>query len=368
MLNAELGDGRRTRDGRQRNAGFVIKIQYSKIIPCLRAGWLTPLLLRKIDAQRGINKSSASPIRDRQVRLFYLILFQQKDIMGDIFSEKKIYPHEGKIKEHFKDYYDTVFVAFLPFYNIDDGHEEKFRTKKMTLEQAQQEIELLKNVPSANVEIYKSIDLSASQDIYNRGKSITWGSIVKEAGLNDESELNKALRTSIGGLRHSLRRPEFTEKLDHYISAKGISSPQEGRFSVLSKVAIYNALKLLDKNEIIVLSEFHDSTKKLELTSLAEFEFIKNVSYEDYYIYSLDKEILFTIEWDSFFFLIASNKKNMEKLISVNLFEGFLCDAECTHNWDFKAGEIEQLLANENLATPPAVKKWWEVLKNFKAN
>ena len=49
--------------------------------------------------------------------------------MNDIFNNN-IYPHEGKIKDHFKDFYDTVFVAFLPFFQTDRHPIDKVNLKK----------------------------------------------------------------------------------------------------------------------------------------------------------------------------------------------------------------------------------------------
>ena len=148
--------------------------------------------------------------------------------------------------------------------------------------------------------------------------------MIKGSGLKDNSELNKALRTSIGALRQVFRRPELTEKLNNYTSNQSIWHPTEGGFDTLSKVAIYKTFKLLDKNEVVVTDEFYETTSIFELDKLTAFDFTEKVSYKGYFIYSSDKELLFTIEWDSFFFLIATGQENMNKIISSKLFEGFL--------------------------------------------
>ena len=61
--------------------------------------------------------------------------------MNDIFNN--IYPDEGKIKDHFKDFYDTVFVAFLPFFQVDRQPSDLTNLKKskqISYEEAKEEM------------------------------------------------------------------------------------------------------------------------------------------------------------------------------------------------------------------------------------
>ncbi len=289
--------------------------------------------------------------------------------MSDIFTND-IYPHEGKIKDHFKDFYDTVFVAFLPFFQVDrqpTGKTNLKKAKQITYEEAKQEIEALKDIPAFNANIfsYSNKDYPTDEEIFKTGKIITWDKVIKGAELTDFSELNKALRTSIGALRQVFCRPELTEKLNNFTDIQNIWHPIEGGFDTLSKIAIYKTFKLLKKNKIIITDEFYETTSILELDKLTDFEFSEKVSYKDYYVYSADKELLFTIEWDSFFFLIATDSEKMKQIIKVNLFEGFLCNDKTQHEWDYKEGELQSLIDIEekqkSKTIQPATKKqWWK--------
>jgi hypothetical protein len=289
--------------------------------------------------------------------------------MSDIFTDKNIYPHEGKIKDHFKDFYDTVFVAFLPFFQIDRQPTDKTnfkKSKQITFEEAKQEMDFLNNIPKPNAEIYSysNNEYPTDEEIYKIGKTITWATLIKGAGLADYSELNKALRTSIGAVRKIFQRPELTEKLNKFSDSQNIWHPTEGGFDTLSKVAIYKTFKLLGKNQIIVTDEFYETTSILELDNLSDFEFSEKVSFKDYYVYSVDKEVLFTIEWDSFFFLIATDLKKMQQIIEENLFEGFLCNDKTQHEWDYNEGELKSLLdIEEKQKIKTAQKQWWKFWK-----
>ena len=290
--------------------------------------------------------------------------------MTDIFADKKIYPHEGKIKDHYKDFYESAFVAFLPFFKVDRQHTDNTnfkKSKQITHEEARQELDILKDIPPFNADIfsYSNKDFPTDQEIFKSGQAISWDTIIKGAGLKDNSDLNKALRTSIGALRQVFSRPELTEKLNTYTSNQHIWHPTEGGFDTFSKVAIYNTFKLLNKNEVIVIDEFYETNSTLELDKLTAFEFAEKIGYKDYFIYSSDKELLFTIEWDSFFFLIATGQEKMNKIISSKLFEGFLCNEKTEHTWDYEEAEIQKYLdiekqQKELTAKPTTKKQWWK--------
>ncbi|MDQ1150285.1 hypothetical protein QE382_002269 [Sphingobacterium zeae] len=125
--------------------------------------------------------------------------------MGNIFDQEKLYPYEGAIKKHFEDYYDSVFVAFLPFFHLDREETDKSNLKKAKLlshEEALKKIDFLKNLPEANRAIYnyENEQYPYDEEIFRNGKVIPWKNIVEGSGLVGYAELNTALRTSIGAL------------------------------------------------------------------------------------------------------------------------------------------------------------------------
>ncbi|ULT29134.1 DUF2711 domain-containing protein [Sphingobacterium sp. E70] len=143
-----------------------------------------------------------------------------------------------------------------------------------------------------------------------------WKNIVKGSDLADYADLNTALRTSLGALNRNFTRADLMEKLNNYTDSESIYHPTEGAFGMLSKMVIYKAFKLLGRDQIMITDEFYEQTSTVDLDRLTEYEFCDEIGGKDYYLYSADKEILFTIEWDSFFFLIATDHK---KWISLSL-------------------------------------------------
>lgn len=260
--------------------------------------------------------------------------------MGNIFDDEKLYPHEGVVKEHFKDHYNSVFIALLPFFQLDREETDKSNLKKAKLlshQEALKEIDFLKNLPEANRDIYNydNEQYPSDEDIFREGQVIPWKNIVNGSTLRGYGELNTALRTSIGALNRNFTRPDLMEKLNNYTDRESIYHPTEGEFGILSKMAIHKAFKLLRKNQIMITDEFYENTSTVALDRLTEYEFCKEIGGKDYYLYSADKEVLFTIEWDSFFFLIATGQNKMDQLIASNLFEGFLCNENTGHYWEY---------------------------------
>ncbi len=287
--------------------------------------------------------------------------------MNDIF-QGNIYPHEGKIKAHFKDFYDQVFIAFLPFFKVDRQVNDSTNMKKseqISLRQAEEKMDVLKAIQSTNSKVfsYSNNDYPANGEIYNSGEIISWNKIVTGSELADFVELNIALKTSIGALRNSYARPELTEKLNNYTTSQKIWHPNEGSFDTLSKIAIYKTFQQFGKNQIIVTDEFYRTTSTLDLDKLTDFEFSEKVSYADYYLYSSDKEILFTIEWDSFFYLIATHNDKMKLILESNLFEGFLCDDKTEHGWYYAEDELQLLpdsVVKEDIMKAKKKNQWWK--------
>ncbi len=141
---------------------------------------------------------------------------------------------------------------------------------------------------------------------------------------------------SIGAIRDKPKLLELVQKLSKYTDRDDVWHPCKGQFDVFSKTDIYQTLKILGKSEVVVVNEHYEHyepRKFLDLGELSEHEFVEKVSNKDYFIYSADREILFSVDWDSFFFLIATSQKNISCIECV--FERFWMDSQMTHTWEF---------------------------------
>jgi len=267
-----------------------------------------------------------------------------------IFTEYKLYPNEEDfILSHYKGFYNSVFVAFLPFFRIKYQKSKNISVQKshqVSYEELITETELFANIQKFDAEIYsnKNTNYPTDKSIFEQGEIVNWQEVKDKTNFKDFAELNKALKTSIGSYRQVFKRPDLLEKLNLVTESEQIFHPTEGTFTPLAKVQIYNSLKHLKKNEIIVVDEYLETTKELNLNLIDVGEFVEKLEFKDYYIYPKDKSILFTVDWDSFFYLVCSNQVVLDEILKAVNFEGFFCTGETKHGWDWTTEELTSLL------------------------
>lgn len=289
----------------------------------------------------------------------------------DIFKEHKLYPNEeDTFLNHFAGFYDSVFIAYLPFFRLKNHNLEKVSVQKshqISLEEFKVGDKVFGKLPEFNADVYSYENDSYPEDeiIFENGESVSWEVVKTGANFNDYSELYKALKTSIGSYRKVFERVDLYDKLNDFTEKEKVFHPSEGNFEVLSKIEIYNVLKILGKNEIVVVDEFYESEKQLYLNSVNSREFVEKIEYKDYYIFSKDKSILFSIEWDSFFFLICSDKQTIDKISKNSRIEGFYCTKETKHTWEWNKEEFLKLLESESQVEE---KSSWAKFRDFLTN
>lgn len=271
----------------------------------------------------------------------------------DIFADKRLHPgHNTPVKQHYKGYFDAVFIAFSPFFRmtngnfLQDGHQ---KSKQITFEQLQAEDDIFQKMPSSAADIYSydNENYPTDEEIYEKAEQITWSEIKEGCGFQSFGDINKALKTSIGAYRNVFTRPDLAKILSEFTTANQIYYPTEGHFEILSKKEILKAFCLLDKKELAVEEEFCLNKKELSIVSITEKEFVEAINFKDYFIYDTNKELLFAVDWDDFFFLICSSKQNVDTLIRTLNFEGFYCDNIIEAAWELTREEIEAGLQKE---------------------
>ena len=275
----------------------------------------------------------------------------------DIFNDHKLYPEEDdSIQNHYSEYFDSVFISFLPFCQFENSQNSSHSaSSQISVEQFKNDVESFRDIALPSVRIYKQNDHYPEPDeIYKEGQAIRWESIISNSSLDENWQVNRALCTSIGAYKKALVRNDLQEILEAYTNTENIWHPREGTYDVLSKKAMFQLFKQLDINDVIVEDEFYENKKEIDLSSISEKGFIDFVEHKDYYIYSSDKDILISMDWDSFFFLVASSNENINLIEKAELFEGFRADDNTTHMWDWKEGEIDAFLKRN--------KPWWKKL------
>jgi Protein of unknown function (DUF2711) len=266
-------------------------------------------------------------------------------------GNKDIYPdEETPLLEHYSDF-DNVYIGLLPFFKLDKEHSNTNSSRKViSLEEAREKDEIFKKIENySNMTIYSSNECyPKNEEIIQNGNVITWQEIIENTEIEGYKELNKALMTSIGAYYEKLERQDVLEKLNQYTEKENIWHPTEGKFDYFTKSSIFDTLKYAGVTEIEVQDELYEKKKNIDLSTLNNNDFCEKINFNDYYIYSKDKSILFSIGWDYFFFFIAINETKFSKQIIESHFEGFWASKTDNHLWTWEKGEIDRLLNSEN--------------------
>ncbi|MBP6004036.1 MAG: DUF2711 family protein [Pyrinomonadaceae bacterium] len=269
----------------------------------------------------------------------------------NIFTERNFYPSEDTpIKAHYAGIFDSVFLAFIPFFRLDEEHLSKTSFQKVhqitfpQFNSANPDLKLPENI---NADIYSNDnpDYPTDAEILKYGTPVGWEEVRQGCGFASYVELNKALTTTIGGYRAELKRQDLADRLLEYALRERIFLPEEGKLDVLSKRSILKTFGRLDKGLVIVEDEYLQKKEYIDIRSITDEEFCERISYKDYYIYDNDQDVLFAVDWDDFFFLICSSDSTRDEILPDGDFEGFLCDANTTVYWEYSDAEIQAAIA-----------------------
>ena len=258
----------------------------------------------------------------------------------DPFKEQKFYPqdHDQPFLEYFDSVFNTVYIGLFPFFTIRDKDCEKYdfnKSVEITLEQARKQDRNFEKLKATNATIYsRNVKYPTNEEILEQGTVVSWLDVKNGAGLASNSDLYKGLKTSIGAYNKDYSRPDLAKRLDQFTKKTQVWAPAEGQYDVITLRKIYNSFILLGKRHIIVEDEFLESRKELMLGELTPEEFIEEISGKDYYIYSADQSLLFSLDWDSFFFIICYSSPSVEQVVEKQDFEGFFANFNTTHNWE----------------------------------
>jgi Protein of unknown function (DUF2711) len=132
----------------------------------------------------------------------------------EIFAEKRLHPgQDTPFKQHYKDHFDTVFLAFSPFLKMTAGNFSPGgfqKSKQITFEQARVVNDILRKMPKldANIYSYENEIYPSDAEIYLRAEPVLWQNIKNACGFASCGDVNKALKTSIGAYK-----PFFKEQI-----------------------------------------------------------------------------------------------------------------------------------------------------------
>ncbi len=216
------------------------------------------------------------------------------------------YPaYDQPILQWYAGYYDCVFVAFHPFFRLATPNVSEY--------------------PDDHV-----IKQSASR--------VRWCEMQARSGIPDAKLLNQALLTAIGALNERYTRPDLYQQLMTACERDDIFMPGEGLFEPTMDRDIVRAFQLAGYEYATFGDEFAEDAVVKPLapfatnsTTIRDVWLTDNIMTRN--LYSPDKRLLFTVDWDSFYTLICSAEATVRAIVDECAFEGFYCMRTTYHHW-----------------------------------
>lgn len=169
------------------------------------------------------------------------------------------------------------------------------------------------------------------------GRKVNWRTICREAGFTDHCDLDRALRTSIGGLKHHVADTTKSDRLASYCSQHRIFPPNEGRFEPLMQASLATVFGRAGHHQLLVGDEFGQDERLVDVSLLERCDLWDGMAELPQYgvkrLIALDRSLLVWVHWDSFYTLILGTAKALEGLRIAELFEGFWCSEETQSYW-----------------------------------
>jgi Protein of unknown function (DUF2711) len=212
-------------------------------------------------------------------------------------------PLDGKILEFYAGTFDAVYISLNPF------------IKAVTLDKA----------------IFQPGTYPAYESIVANCRPVLWSEVAKLAELPSLAAVDIGLRTGIGGLRKELQNNSYAKALEALFDIHSILSPSEGTFSDLLYDRILQSIQGLGYEWLWVGDEFCTERKLHWIDELRQRG--DSLTRGRYNVFTPDKQLLWTIHWDSHFSFLCSSAEKLVTISHASELEGFLCTPSTEVYW-----------------------------------
>lgn len=251
-------------------------------------------------------------------------------------------PDDTPILPWYNGAYTHGFVALHPFFTVEglDPKTCEYGTLILEGSAAPAAVGLLDwgDQEAANRRTGKEISPEGVDGAAKQyGRRIGWRTICQQAGFGDHCELDQALRTGIGGLRHDLADAAKSDRLASYCAKHRIFAPNEGRFEPLMQMGLATVFRRAGNDSLIVGDEFGDDECLMGTNLLEQAQLWDNLPDLSQFVtrrlIAPDRSLFASVHWDSFYTLILGKKEAFNDLQISKLFEGFWCSDITKSYW-----------------------------------
>jgi hypothetical protein len=173
--------------------------------------------------------------------------------------------------------------------------------------------------------------------IKRSGNPIGWRQMSQRAGFVDHCELDLALRTNIGGLRHDLADAPLGHRLTSYCKEHEIFPPTEGHFQPVMQSSLATLFRRAGFSKVIVGDEFGEHEQLVDIRLLEredpweEIAELQSINIKR--LIAPDHSLLAWVHWDSFYTAIFGTEASLRQTAISDLFEGFWCSSATSTYW-----------------------------------
>lgn len=254
-------------------------------------------------------------------------------------------PDDTAILRWYEAAYDYAFVALHPFFSVEGLDPATCEHGTLVLP-GRHKPENLNVMEWAQREraarlVGKELQSSSVDDVSKLfGSAIAWRTICDRAGFADHRELNRVLRTHIGGLKADFSDPRGAERLIAYCNQAKTFLPTEGMLQPLMEHSFVELFRRAGLSAITVADEFGDEEHLVDLAALdTPTSWVTSQSLPvpcPRRLFAPDRSLLVSVHWDSFFTLILGTRERLAETGLTEYFEGFWCTDETSIDWLFE--------------------------------
>jgi hypothetical protein len=212
-------------------------------------------------------------------------------------------PLDGKILDYYAGAFESVYVSLNPFIRPTAIDKAEFNTA---------------TYPSR-------------ASIATNCEPVSWSEVMRLAGLPSLSAVDIGLRTGIGGLRQELENRSYASAIDALTDTQSILTPLEGLFPALLHDKILQAIQGLGYEWLWVGDEFCTERKLHWIDDLKNQD--EGLTRGRFNVFTPDKQLLWTIHWDSHFSFLCSSQQNLAAIQTMSDLEGFFCTPSTEVYW-----------------------------------
>ncbi len=251
-------------------------------------------------------------------------------------------PDDTPIMGWYDGVYSHGFVALHPFFTIEglDPNACEHGTLVLSGREAPREFGLMEwaDEEAAQRRVGKEITAEGVGGLAKRyGQQVSWRMMCQQGNFGNHCELDRALRTGIGGLRQDLADTAASNRLAYYCSEHRIFTPNEGRFEPLMQSSLASLFRGAGFLEAMVGDEFGDDERLVNINLLERDELWDGMTELPQYgikrLIAPDHSLLVWVHWDSFYTLILGTADSLRELRIDRSFEGFWCSDETDTYW-----------------------------------